>query len=142
VALLARFRLGDGRLDPGVRAELESEGLVLVEEGLRGSVRYRRFRAPGRRHHGKVTAERIAIAITDERFVVSCRSGTTALVNSSFTNPLLGALDVTLQATDSVSIRIDYDRAGLPRISGEVTIVVSTPNAATIVGLLRDRLGR
>lgn len=141
MAFLAKFRLGNGRLDPKVRAALESEGLVLVEEGPRGSVRYKRFKAPGRRHHGKVTAERIALAISEERFVVYCRSGTTALVDSSFTNPRLSFVDVTLEGADSVSIRIDYDRAGLPKISGEITIVVSTPNAATIVDQLRGRLG-
>ena len=142
VTFLAKFRLGNGKLDPKVRAALESEGLVLVEEGLRGSVRYKRFRAPGRRHHGKVTGERIALSISEERFVVYCRSGTVALVDSAFTNPRLGAVDVALQGSDSVSIRIDYDRAGLPKISGEVTIFVSTPNAATIVDQLRARLGR
>ncbi len=142
VTFLAKFRLGNGKLDPKVRAALDSEGLVLVEEGLRGSVRYRRFRAPGRRHHGKVTGERIALAISEERFVVYCRSGSTALVDSSFTNPRLSVVDVALHGTDSVSIRIDYDRADLPKISGEITIVVSTPNAATIVDHLQTRLGR
>lgn len=139
---LARLLLGDGSLDPNVKAALESEGLVLLEEGLRGSVRYRRFKAPGRRHHGKVTGERIALAISEERFVVHCRSGRTSLVDSSFTNPLFAAVDVTLEGTDSVSIRIDYDRAGLPGISGEVTIVVSTPHAPTVVDQLQVRLGR
>lgn len=140
VTFLAKLWLGNGRLDSKVRAALESEGLVLVEEGLRGSVRYRRFRAPGRRHHGKVTGERIALAISEERFVVYCRSGSTALVDSSFTNPRLSVVDVTLQGTDSISIRIDYDRADLPKISGEITIVVSTPNAVSIVHELQTRL--
>lgn len=142
VTFLAKLLLGDGKLDPKVRAALESEGLVLVEEGLRGSVRYRRFRAPGRRHHGKVTGERIALAISAERLVVYCRSGSTALIDSSFTNPRWSAMDVALEGTDSVSIRIDYDRAGLPNISGEITIVARTPKAATIVDQLRTRLGR
>lgn len=142
VTFLAKFRLGNGKLDPKVRAALESEGLVLVEEGLRGSVRYRRFRAPGRRHHGKVTGERIALAITEERFVVYCRSGSTALIDSSFANPRLSVVDVALQGIDSVSIRIDYDRADLPKVSGEITIVVSSPNAATIVDQLQARIAR
>jgi len=33
--------LGDGTLKPSLRAELEAEGLVSIEEGLGGSVRYR-----------------------------------------------------------------------------------------------------
>ena len=142
VTFLAKLFMGDGKLDPKVRAELESEGLVRVEEGLRGSVRYRRFRAPGRRHYGKVTGERIALAISEERFVVYCRSGRAELIDSSFTNPRWSIVDVTLQGTDSVSIRIDYDRADLADVSGEITIVVRTPNAAAIVDHLRARIGR
>lgn len=142
VTFLAKLLLGNGKLDPNVRAALESEGLVLVEEGLPGSVRYRRFKAPGRRHHGKVTRERLALAISEERLVVYCRSGSAELIDSPFTNPLFRVMDVALQGTDSVSIRIDYDRADLPNISGEITIVARTPNAATIVEQLRARLGR
>ncbi len=142
MAFLARFRLGNGKLDPAVRAALESEGLVLVEEGLRGSVRYRRFRAPGRRHHGKVTGERLALAISEERFVVYCRSGSTELVDTPFSDPRLGILDVSLQGDDVVAIRIDYDRAGIPEVRGEVTILARTPNAAMVVEQLRRRLGR
>lgn len=134
--------LGNGKLDPEVRAALESEGLVLVEEGLRGSVRYRRFKAPGRRHHGKITGERVALAISEERFVVYCRSGSTALVDSSLTNPRLSNVDVALRGTDAVAIRVDYDRAGVPGVSGEITIVVRTANAPAIVDQLQGRLAR
>ncbi len=142
VAFLAKLLLGNGRLDPRLRAELESEGLVLVEEGLRGSVRYRHFKAPGRRHHGKVTGERIALGISEERFVLYCRSGSTELVDSSFSDPRLAFLDVALEGDEAVSIRIDYDRAGVPDVSGQITILVRTPNALQIVEQLRSRLGR
>ncbi|MDQ3914811.1 MAG: hypothetical protein M3323_05685 [Actinomycetota bacterium] len=142
MAFLARFRLGNGKLDPVVRAALESEGLVLVEEGLRGSIRYRRFRAPGRRHHGKVTGERLALAISEDRFVVYCRSGSTELVDTPFSDPRVSLLDVSLQGDDAISIRIDYDRAGIPEVRGEITILARTPNAAMVVEQLRRRLGR
>jgi hypothetical protein len=142
VTFLARFRLGNGKLDPKLRAAVRAEGLVLIEEGLRGSVRYRRFKAPGRRHHGKVTGERLGLAISEERFVVYCRSGSTKLIDSPFSDPRLSMLDVSLQGNDTVSLRIDYDRVGVPKVSGEIAIMVRTPNAATIVEQLRVRLGR
>jgi hypothetical protein len=142
VTFLAKFRLGDGKLDPELRAALQSEGLVLLEEGLHGSVRYRRFRAPGRRHHGKVTGERLALAISEKRFVVYCRSGTTRLIDSPLSDPRLSILEVSLERDDRISLRIDYDRAGVPEVTGEITIVLGTPNAATIVEQLRARLGR
>lgn len=47
MGLLARLLgLGDGRPKPELRAALEG-GAVLIEEGLRGSLRYHRLRAPG-----------------------------------------------------------------------------------------------
>ena len=142
VVFLAKFRLGDGRFDPGLWAVFEGEGLVHIEEGLRGSVRYRRFKAPGRRHHGKVTGERIGLAISKERFVVYCRSGSTKLIDAPFSDPRLGILDVSVEGNDTVSLRLDYDRAGVPKVSGEIRIVVRTSNAATIVEQLQARLRR
>jgi hypothetical protein len=139
VRFLAKLLLGDGTLTPQLRAELEAEGLVLIEEGLRGSVRYKRFRAPGRRHHGKITGERIALALSEERFVVYCRSGRVKLIDTSFSNPRLSMLDVSLRGDDRVVIRVDYDRAGVPNVSGEITIHARTPNAAQIVEHFRAR---
>ena len=59
MGFLARLLLGNGSLRPALRAELEQEGLVLVAEGLSGSLRYAHFKAPGKRFHGKVTPVRV-----------------------------------------------------------------------------------
>jgi hypothetical protein len=142
LSFLAKLLLGDGTLKPDLRAALEAEGLVLIEEGLGGSVRYKRFRAPGKRFHGKVTGERIGLAISKERFVVYCRSGSAKLIDTAFSNPRVSMLDVSLVDDDKVAIRIDYDRGDVPKVSGEVTVRAKTPNAATIVDHLRARLGR
>ena len=141
VRFLAKLLLGDGTLKPELRAALESEGLVLIEEGLRGSVRYKRFRAPGRRHHGKVTPERIGLAVSEERFVVYCRSGRVELIDTPFSNPRLSMFDISLRDHDTVAIRIDYDRGDVPNVSGEVTILARTPKAANVVDHVRARLG-
>lgn len=137
---LTKLLLGDGTLKPALREALEAEGLVLVEEGLRGRITYRRFRAPGRYHHGKVTPERFAIGISEERFVVYCRSGRVELIDSHFSEPRLEALEVALEGADTVALRVDYDRMGEPKISGEVTIRAKTPSAPLVVEALRSRL--
>lgn len=67
--------LGNGKLKPQLRAALESEGLLIIEGRLQGSIHYRHFKAPGRRSHGKVTLERIALAISEQRLAVYSRSG-------------------------------------------------------------------
>lgn len=140
MTFLAKLLLGSGKLKPELRAALESEGLVTIEEGLRGSVRYRRFKAPGRRFHRKVTPERIGLAISEQRLAVYCRSGRVKLIDSAFSDPRLSAVEVSLQDSDTVSIRIDYDRADVPNVSGEITITARTPKAANVVEHLRARL--
>ena len=139
-AFLARLLLGSGTLKPELRAALEAEGLVLNEEGLSGSLRYKRFRAPGRRFHGKVTGERIAIGVSEERLVVYCRSGRVKLIDTPFASPRLSMVDISLRGDDTVAFRIDYDRAELPKVSGEITIVARTRNAANIVDELHARM--
>jgi hypothetical protein len=142
VTFLARLLFGTGTLKPELRAALESEGLVLIEEGLKGSVRYKRFKAPGKRFHGKVTGERIGLAVSEERFVVYSRSGRAKLIDTPFSNPRVSAFEVSLRGDDTVAMRIDYDRLDEPKISGEITILARTPNAANIVEQLRARLSR
>jgi hypothetical protein len=140
MSFFAKLLLGNGKLRPQLLAAVESEGVVTLEEGLPGSVRYRHFKAPGRRHHGKVTPERIALAITEQRLVVYCRSGRAKLIDSVFSDPRWTAAEISVKGDDTVSIRIDYDRLDVPRVSGQIEIRAKTPSAANIVEQLQTRL--
>ena len=137
-----RLLFGTGALKPELREALESEGLVLIEENLPGRIRYERFRAPGRRHHGKVTGERLALAVSEKRFVVYCRLGRAKLIDTPFADPRLSTLDVSLEGGDTIVLRIDYDRLEVPKVSGVITIRAKTPNAARIVDHVRARVAR
>ena len=139
---LGRLLLGNGTLAPELRQELESEGLVLIEEGLGGSLRYHRYRAPCKYFNGKITPQRIGLGISRKRFVAYCRSGKVDLVDSAFSSPRLGMVDVSLRDDKRVAILVDYDRGDVPNVSGQVTIVARTPNAPAIVDELRTRIGR
>jgi hypothetical protein len=138
--VFARLLLGNGELGPRVRAQLEAEGLVLVEENLPGSVRYHRFKAPGRYHNGKVQPQRLALAISEHRFVVYCRSGKVELMDSAFDQPNLDALEVTTEGEEKLILHVDYDKLAKPGISGEVAIHLKTPKAAAIAEQLRARV--
>jgi hypothetical protein len=142
VGFLGKLLLGSGKLKPEMHAALESEGLVLIEEELSGSVRYTHFKAPGKRFHGKVTPERVGIGISRERVVVYCKGGRAKLIDSPFSSPNFDWVDVGLHGEDKVSFRIDYDRADVENVAGQVEIRVKTPSAERIVGELRARLGR
>ena len=141
MAFLAKLLLGTGELKPALRAALELEGLVALAQGLPGAVRYRRFKAPGRRFHGKVTIERIGLAISEQRLVMYCRSGRAKLIDASFSNLRRGGIEVSLRDGDTVSIRIDYDQLDIPDVSGEIAITARTPKAPDIVRHLQARLG-
>jgi hypothetical protein len=142
MGLLARLLgLGDGRLKPELRAALEAEGPVLIEEGLRGSLRYHRFRAPGRYSHGKITAERIGLGISEERLVAYCRSGRAKLLDRPFSNPNLEAVEIEAVG-DRLDLLVDYDRLEVPKVSGRIRIRVRTPKAALIATELSSRIGR
>jgi hypothetical protein len=141
VGFLGKLLGGKGAaFRPQLRAALEDEGLILVEEGLSGSVRYKKFRAPGKYFDGKVVPQTMCLAISEERLAVYGHSGRVKLIDSRFDNPRLGMLEVSLQDEGRLAILIDYDKADAPKVSGQLTIVAKSPNAAAIVEELRARL--
>ena len=137
---LGRLFLGSGKLTPERWEELASEGLVLLEEGLPGSVRYTHFKAPGRRFHGKVTPERMALGISHRRFVVYCKSGRVKLADSEFTSANLRGVDVALDGDDKLVITMDYDELQVDRVSGQIALHLRTDKARRAADELRARI--
>jgi hypothetical protein len=142
VGWFTNLLLGKGTLKPSLRAALESEGLVLIEEGLVGSIRYSNFKAPGKRFKGKITGECFGLGVSERRLALYCRSGRAKLIDQPFTEPRLSAIEVSQDGEDRVALLIDYDRVEVPRVSGQMTIRVRTPNAARVVEELTSRLPR
>lgn len=141
MGFLGRLLLGAGTLRPQLRAELEEEGLLLLEEGLRATLRYRHFKAPGRYHHGKVTPQRVALAISEERLVVYAGSGRAKLIDSAFASDDWDKVEVDV-AEGRVEITVDYDRDDDPKVSGVILIRIHSPQADAIAREVRARLGR
>lgn len=125
---------------PQLRAALEAEGLILIEEGLSGSVRYKKFRAPGKSFDGKIVPQTMCVAISEQRLVVYGHSGRVELIDTAFDDPRAGMLDVSLKDEGRLSMLVDYDQGDVPKVSGQVTIVAKSPNAGAIVEALRARL--
>lgn len=113
---------------------------MFLAEGLRGSLRYRHFRAPGRRFHGKVVPVALALAITERRIVAYGGVAAGKLMDTAFGDSRLGA--VTAHAPsggDQVDFVIDYDALGEPGVSGEITIRVRTADAEAVAEHFRVR---
>jgi hypothetical protein len=141
MGFLARLLLGNGSLRPALRAELEAEGLVLVAEGLSGSLRYVHFKAPGKRFHGKVTPVRVGVGLSRERIVVYGHSGRAKLVDTPYSSPRWAIVEVVAEE-DRVEFRVDYDKDEDPRFGGRLTIRVGTPEAGRIAGEANARIER
>ena len=138
---VARLLLGNGTLKKSLRDELAAEGLVLLEEDLKGSVRYDHFKAPGKRFHGKVTLVRVALALSERRVVVYASSGRAKLVDTPYTSKHFGMVEIA-RVEDRVEFRVDHDKGSDPKLGGRVTIRVHTPEAERIVRELLARIGR
>ena len=109
--------LGLGELPEDVRDELADEGLVLIEEGVRGWVRYRDFRAPGKRFHNKRRWFACALALSEERLVAW--ASTRAAFELRFDDPRSGELAVGLDGRSTLSIAFDAERFD-PECSGKI----------------------
>jgi hypothetical protein len=115
-----------GALPEDLRAELEAEGIELLEEGLRGTALFRGYVIHGQRPrsgHQNVTA---TLALTDKRLLVHGTGSVRLEVPR-------GAewLEHGLAAPDQ--LRLAYDAAAAhPQRAGEVELLIDTPRAADI----------
>jgi hypothetical protein len=101
--LYTLFKLG--RLPREAARQLQAEGFVLLEEGLRASVILRKFRAPGRYHSYKASLFTGSLVITEQRFAAFAFSR--PLVNIGLHDDHLRSLDVSVPRAGLLSIRFD-----------------------------------
>jgi hypothetical protein len=130
---LRRLLPGSGKVPVQLRAELAAEGLVLLEEGLRGSITYRDYRAPDRTASLSKVAFNGAIALTATRLVV-WGSGARQ-VDTPLEGPLRSALTVTLEPPETLCFAVEA-AAFDARKSGTVEVRLRSSAAPTILDLV------
>jgi hypothetical protein len=122
--LYTLFRLG--RLPKEALPVLESEGIVLLDEGLRGSVTLRNFRAPGRFHTYKNSIFAGSLTLTEQRFAGFAFSK--PLINVPLHDDRLLALEMSVPRDGVLHIRFDPAVFDIQR-SGSVECRFHTGNA-------------
>jgi hypothetical protein len=125
-----------GGLPDDLRAELETEGIELIEEGIKTLVLYRGYTVPGQRpasgHQRPVTS----LAISRRRLVVRGTLGTRLDYERGDE-----WLDISLEAPDR--LRLAYDAADAhPSRSGHVELTFETARAEEIHARLADWMAR
>jgi hypothetical protein len=113
-----------GGMPAAVRAELEAEGLELIEERIEGRVTYRHYVMPGQRPATGDQPTIASLAITRKRLAVR---GTQGVTLDAPPGP------VTSEVTDDGALLLKYDASAIYATrSGAVEILLRTPRAADI----------
>ena len=126
---LRRWRERRGRLSDKLRAELEAEGLELLEERVEATVIYRGYEVPGQRPRSGVQKGLVALALTERRLVVQ---GT-----GSIRLDVPRGAAVTTEPPGEVRLTYDAATADPPR-SGEIELRLQTPRAEAVHATLSE----
>lgn len=117
-------------------AALSEEGLLILEENLRGTTTYHQYRAPGRYSSWKKEPLRASVAVTQRRLAMW--SGRTKHVDVPADHPARAAVTVVAEKPDR--LRIDVDTAAFHSDrSGQIVWRLRTPRAGYIADLARPR---
>jgi hypothetical protein len=135
--MLGRWLLGSGAMPADLRSRAQAEGLLALEEELRGSLTLRDYRAPRRRYGWKRSAMRGGIALTTQAVVVWRR--TTKLVDVPYSDPRAAEITWEADRPDRLLIRFDVARFR-DEHSGTMEIRLRTERAAELSALIAERL--
>ena len=97
------YRLfGVGRMPQQWRSTIESEGVVLFDEGIGGSITYRDFRAPGKRFAWRKVAFSGSIALTKTRLVALQYAN--PAINVPLDEPRLKQMQFSVEGEDKLLV--------------------------------------
>jgi hypothetical protein len=134
IGALRRWRARRGTLSDALRAELEAEGLELLEERMPITVIYRGYEFPGQRPRSGHQTGLASLALTGRRLLVH---GT-----GNFRLQVPRGAD-WLQVTVDDSLKLAYEAgAEHPNRSGDVELRLDTPRAAEIHASLQEWIAR
>lgn len=134
MGIFRRLLFGSGRLPKMVRDQMVGEDTLLLEEGLGGSITYRRYRAPGKRARLKKVGIAGAVCVTDKRVLVWGARG--KLVDVPFDDERIAAIEVAAEEPDKVLFAWEASLFHANR-SGRVEVRLHPVQAGQIVALVR-----
>lgn len=129
------YRLfGAGKVPAPLTAELKREGILLLDEGIRGSVTYLNFRSPGRYANWKRQWYTSAIVLTEIRLLALRHSN--PIINVPLADERFHHMRFSLEAGDTLLVVFD---AALFHSdwSGTIEYRFRTPQAQQFLNRLR-----
>jgi hypothetical protein len=124
IGRIKRWWASRGEMPASERAELEAEGLELIEERMKGRVTYRNYEIVGQRPTTGDQPTIASLALTPKRLAIR---GTQGVRLDAPPGP------VTSAVTDDGALLLKYDASAIyPNRSGTVEMLLRTPRAADI----------
>ena len=127
---------GIGKLPKNARPKLEGEQILLLDEGLNGSVTYRNYSAPGRQYGLRKVRFTGSLVVTKSRVVGFAYHR--EIMNLTFEDPRLANVEIRIETDSALCIAFDVSKFN-PQRSGQMELRFKTAMAAEIVNyLMRD----
>ena len=130
------YRLfGFGKIPAHLAAQLKTEGIVLLDEGIRGSTTYRNFRSPNRYAGWKRQWYTASLVLTEARLFALGFSRT--IIDVPLEDERLGRVSFSLEANGTLLVAFD---AGLFRQdwSGKIEYRFRTQYGQAFLDKLRE----
>lgn len=120
---------GVGKIREPFLAQLQSEGIVASDEGIKSTITYRNFRAPGRYSNWKRHWMTGAIALTKKRLVLQQYSQ--PVINLELTDARIQQIKISLETGDTLLLEFE-PHLFLENSSGKIEWRCRTPHAKMI----------
>lgn len=134
------YRLfGVGKIPEALLTRLKGEGVLLLDEGVRGSVTYRNFRMPGRYSNWRRQWYTASIALTKVRLVALRRSA--PIIDVPLADERIRRLRLLPEGGDTLLVAFD---AALFHgdWSGTIEYRFRTPQARLFTDTVREQIAR
>ena len=132
------YRLfGLGKIPAPLRARLETEGVLFIEEGVRGSATFRNFRSPHRRSNWRRTWYPSSLVLTRERVLALAYSS--PVIDVPLKDGRLRRMKFTLEEGGRLAVGFDASLFH-DDWSGGIEYRFRTPHAVRFLELLRAAL--
>jgi hypothetical protein len=128
---------GVGKIKEPFLAQLKSEGIIASDEGLKSTLTYKNFRAPGRYSNWKRRWFSGAVALTEKRLILQQYSR--PVINIELTDERLQKIKVSLETSDTLLFEFE-PQLFLENSSGEIEWRARTPQAWKIAEALKSKM--
>lgn len=123
---------GFGEIPGKVREEIKRQDILLEDEGVRSSITFRNYRAPGKFFGLKKRSFIGSVFLTKD--CLQCHNGANTLVYIPFRDEeALNHIALSLKGEHKLSVKIDDASYYNPDTSGQVEYVFSTPLAEQLL---------